>query len=257
MSCIAPQEIRAGDLLAYVEGTAGPRVREHIARCASCADEVKTLARLDYILSTTPYREACPATTVLVQYQSGLLPARQRRQVERHLQMCPLCTSEVERIAALDEPHASRSLWEEMRQAIHAVLEAVQWQPTPQAALVMRGGLVGPTLYQAGEWFVALGCEAPEQPDGLWVLRGRVTRGGLPAAELTGAPVWLVQAGRVISRRTVEELGYFVFDYLTAGIYDVWIEPPRLANRDQTEKDIVVRQVTIGAPGEHERDPTP
>jgi hypothetical protein len=45
--CIAPYDIRAGDLAAYIDGAASPRLAKHIATCPACAAEVAALRHMD------------------------------------------------------------------------------------------------------------------------------------------------------------------------------------------------------------------
>ena len=45
--CIAPTEIEAGDLVAYLEGAAPSRVGRHIGRCPACAEELEALRQTD------------------------------------------------------------------------------------------------------------------------------------------------------------------------------------------------------------------
>lgn len=236
MNCIAPEEIREGDLLAFTEGRATQRVKEHVARCPFCAAEAAALAKVDRVLSTALYRASCPATEALLQYQAGLLETRERRQIARHIQECSFCAGELRRLSALDAPQYS--LWEEMRRTAHAVIEAVHVPPPAHLAVAVRGGRFSPRLYRAGEMDVVLGSEGLYPSHDLWRLRGRITHGGLAAAELTGAVVRLVQADRAIASQVVDELGYFSFDHLTAGQYDIWIE--------QSEGDVVVYGVGVG-----------
>lgn len=236
MDCVAPEEIREGDLLAYVEGCASQQVKEHIAHCLSCTAEAAALAKLDRVLAAAFHRASCPDTEVLVQYQVGLLPVRERRQVERHVQVCLLCAGELRRLSALDGPR--HSLWEEMRRAARAVIEAVRMEPPPHLAVAVRGGRFSQRLYRAGELNVVLGSEPLQPPRDLWRLRGRVTHNGLAVAELTGSTVRLVQESRVVASQLVDDLGYFSFGKLAAGQYDLWLE--------RVETDIVVRAVVVG-----------
>jgi len=236
MNCIAPEEIREGDLLAFVEGRAIPQVEEHIARCPFCAAEAAALARADRALSTALYRASCPATEVLLQYQAGLLEMRERRQIARHIQECSFCAGELRRLSALDAPQYS--LWEEMRRAARTIVEAVHVPPLAHRAVAARGGRFGPRLYRAGELDVVLGSETLSPTRDLWRLRGRVTRGGLAMIDLTGSTVRLIQEGRIIAGQAIDDMGYFSCEHLTAGQYDLWLERP--------EADIVVRQVIVG-----------
>ncbi len=237
MDCIAPEEIREGDLLAYVEGRVDQRVRDHVAHCPFCATEVAALEKVDHVLSATLYRASCPATEVLVQYQEKLLPAREQRTVNRHVQGCALCTGELRRLSALDAPQYS--LWEEMRRAARTVIEAVRVRPPAHLALAVRGGRFKQRLYRAGELDIVLGSEAPQPPHDLWRVRGRVTRGGLAMTELTDHTVQLVQENSIVDSQALDDMGYFSFEHLSIGTYDVWLAG--------LETDIVVRQVVVGA----------
>ena len=225
-------------MLAYLEGRGGRRVREHVARCPFCTAEVAALRVADRVLTDSLCRASCPATETLVRYQSRLLPARDRHYVESHLQVCALCTSELERMSALDAPQ--HTLWEEMRRSARAVIEAMRLEPPPRLALAVRSTASSPQLYRAGELDILLGSEAPGPARDLWRLKGRVTRGGRAVAALAGCTVRLVQQSRLVASQSVDDLGYFSFDRLAAGRYDFWLEKP--------EADVVVREVAAGEP---------
>jgi hypothetical protein len=237
MNCIAPEEIREGDLLAFIEGHATPQVKEHVARCPFCAAEAVALAKADRVLSTALYRAPCPATEALVQYQAGLLKMHERRQIARHIQECSFCAGELRRLSTLDAPQYS--LWEEMRRAARTVIEAVHVPPPARLAAAVRGGRFSPRLYRAGELDIVLGSEMLSPTCDLWRLRGRITRGGLAMTNLTGSTVRLIQEGRIVASQAIDDMGYFSCEHLAAGQYDLWLERP--------EADIVVRQVVVGA----------
>ena len=48
--CIAPSEIRQGDLVAYLDGAGRPEVTRHIARCPACSAEVEALRKVELVL---------------------------------------------------------------------------------------------------------------------------------------------------------------------------------------------------------------
>jgi hypothetical protein len=52
--CIAPHEIKEGDLVAYLEGAASKAVNDHISRCHFCQAEVKELKQLDDLIKLAP-----------------------------------------------------------------------------------------------------------------------------------------------------------------------------------------------------------
>jgi hypothetical protein len=236
MTCFAPQEIKEGDLMAFVEERASQQVKEHVARCAFCAAEAAALAQVDRLLQAALYRDACPAPETLLQFQTGLLPAREKRSIERHVQTCPHCTDELARLAALDAPQ--HGLWEEMRRTARAVVEAVRVAPPSHLAAAVRGGRFSQQLYRAGQLDIVLGSEALPSPHDQWRLRGRVTHAGLAVADLIGHTVRLVQRDRIVAQQTVDDLGYFSFDRLATGRYNLWLEQP--------ETDVVVHGVEVG-----------
>jgi hypothetical protein len=235
MDCIAPEEIKEGDLIAFIESRASERVRDHIARCAFCAAEAAALAQVDCVLEAALYRESCPGMEALVQYQAGLLRARERRQIKRHVQACTLCAEELQRLSVLDAP--SYSLWEEMRRAARDVIEAVQWTPSLSPTAAMRGGRSGQRMYRAGEVDLALASEVERPLENLWTLRGRVTRAGVAATDLTGHTVRLIQGQRIVASQSIDDLGYFSFGLLAAGRYELWLEQP---GADSVIRDLVV-----------------
>ncbi len=57
--CIAPAEIQAGDLVAYLEGAASTEVVTHIARCPACAAEVEELRLTDFLLQQALNQADC------------------------------------------------------------------------------------------------------------------------------------------------------------------------------------------------------
>jgi anti-sigma factor RsiW len=238
MDCIAPEDVSEGDLLAYVEGQAERRVRDHVARCSSCASEAVALSMMDRALSAAIHRASCPATDELLQYQARLLQAGDRRRVARHVRTCLQCTKELAQFSTLDEPQ--HSLWEEMRRASRTVVEALFVPPPQLMAAAVRGGQFSPQLYRANGLDLVLGSEMWQPPNDLWRLRGRVTRGGITAADVSGRTVRSLQEDRIVASGLVDDLGYFSLAPFTAGQYDVWLDGP--------EADVVVRGFVVGRP---------
>lgn len=64
--CIAPYEIQTGDLAAYIDGGASPRVAKHVAVCPACAAEVAALRQMDLLFR----RAFDPANTPVVTERS-------------------------------------------------------------------------------------------------------------------------------------------------------------------------------------------
>ncbi len=69
-------------------------------------------------------------------------------------------------------------------------------------------------------------------------LRGRIMQGGTPAPQAVGHAAYLVQDDCVIITQTVDDLGYFVFDDIPPGAYDILLE--------QADADIMIRDMLVG-----------
>lgn len=91
--CTDPTSIHEGDLMVYVDGTAGAAVIEHVHQCADCASEAKALAELQAVLSASLYRHSCPSAAQLVAYRCGELEGDQ--DLAEHLLQCPHCAREL------------------------------------------------------------------------------------------------------------------------------------------------------------------
>ncbi|MBN1995647.1 MAG: zf-HC2 domain-containing protein [Anaerolineae bacterium] len=70
--CIAPGEIKEGDLVAYLEGAASAQVRRHIAGCAACAAEIESLRQVDSMLTAVFRRANGPVFTKILAAQPDL-----------------------------------------------------------------------------------------------------------------------------------------------------------------------------------------
>jgi hypothetical protein len=226
-----------GDLAAYLAGTASPRVLQHLARCAHCAAEAQALARLERELRSAWYRAACPSPEMLLRYQTGMLRAAERRAIDRHVAQCAACAREVQQFTAHAAPQ--RSVWDRLDDSLRAVVEALRVSPLQQTSPALRGQLLQPVLFQAGDLHLVLRSEPPVSAADGWTLRGRVTRLGQAAPELQERPVRLSAQGALAAETSVDELGYFVFSTLAAGRYDLWLEQPA--------HDVIVRDVLIGS----------
>ena len=58
--CIAPQEMKEGDLVAFIEGEASPLVQVHLVRCRACQLEAESLQLLLQQVRPGYDRAACP-----------------------------------------------------------------------------------------------------------------------------------------------------------------------------------------------------
>src|SRR5688500_12617448 len=95
--CVAPDKIKEGDLLAFLEGEAPAAVQAHVARCLHCRNEVTVLQQMNTLFAAAlgDERANCPETDELLQYQAGLLNQARQQRVQVHLKTCDYCQDEL------------------------------------------------------------------------------------------------------------------------------------------------------------------
>jgi hypothetical protein len=93
MSAPGQDHATQDDLAAYAvsEGLVDASVAEHIAACARCSDDVARYHQLEALL----YRVECPALPELEGHLLGTLAGERMAEVERHIQDCPRCESDL------------------------------------------------------------------------------------------------------------------------------------------------------------------
>lgn len=176
-SCIAPEEISAWQLEAYIAGERDPAVVAHLRRCLACRQAVAASAQLERQLEKALFRLHCPSVETLLEYQWGFLAAREAQGVATHLAACPYCAAEAAHLAP--PPAEAAPSWGERLQSLLArllptgpTLElapvragvrgqtsvtqcytvdiinwdlTLTWLPGPGAAYTLQGQLLGPT----------------------------------------------------------------------------------------------------------------
>ena len=239
VKCIAPDEIKEGDVVRFIEGTAPQPVRDHIARCPACAAEVKALAQVDRALRERLFRASCPSADALLGYVTRTLPTDERKRIARHIKECPHCAAEVRELQQAEITSVSL-LWEQVIRTARAIIEAIVILPRPELAPALRGTPHPLGLFRAGDLDIALGIEA-SGPGPVFRIRGRVMKQGSPASEAVGHPVRLIQQDTVIARQQVDELGYFVFEGVSPGRYELVL--------DYADADVVIRDIRLPPEG--------
>jgi hypothetical protein len=163
------------------------------------------------------------------------------------------------------------NLWQQVARFARALVEAVSVAPRPALLPALRGVPYPMQLFRASDLDIALlskvsastldevsdrhpplstlGKVSDRHPPPSstldevsdrhpFHLRGRIMQRGTPAPQAVGHPVHLLQGDRVITTQTVDDLGYFVFDHIPPGTYDVLLEG--------TDTDIVIRHILVG-----------
>jgi anti-sigma factor RsiW len=211
------EDLREGDLLAYLEGEAPPAAARHIAACPLCRAELSGLRAADALLSAALARADCPAPELLLRYQAGLLGAEEAGALAAHLATCADCTAELLLLETPPTPSAAGSLARAGGRLLKALL-----QPAAPPALALRGE--GPSARQAVyavEGYQLLLATMPGRPaTGPAQLEGQLLA---PGATATGtARLWAGEAA--VAEAEVDELGFFAFDGVTPGSYTLTLD---------------------------------
>jgi anti-sigma factor RsiW len=210
------EDLREGDLLAFLDGEAGPATARHIATCARCQGELRGLRAADALLSATLARADCPAPELLLRYQAGLLPAEEGRAAAAHLAGCAECTADLALIASPPEPSAIGSAARAGARLLRALL-----QPTPPPALALRGAEEGRRQVYAVEGYQVLLATTPgRSATGPAQLEGQIfaqVPAALGSAELRSGEA-------VVATAEVDELGFFAFDAVAPGSYALTLD---------------------------------
>lgn len=224
------------DLLAYIDGEAGPEVQRHVESCPRCQARVRQLAVQQDRLRARLYRAQCPTPHELGEYHLGLLPPTLAKAVVRHLSGCPHCQREVDQLAAyLGElaPAVETGLLERVREGVR-VLVARLLSAGPEigslgqpalapAGVGIRGQEREPRVYQAEGIQVVIGVQPDAGRPGSKVILGLVI--GLDPREVK-AHLW--QANRLVDTAAVDELGNFCLAGLLPGTYELFLSSPEL-----------------------------
>jgi hypothetical protein len=86
--CVAPEEIREETLLAFVEGEPSPAVRDHVARCSACAEEVAALQQVDRLFAAAYDRATCLERECQLCSQVGLLTSGENKRGKWQVKDC-------------------------------------------------------------------------------------------------------------------------------------------------------------------------
>lgn len=226
--CIDPTAIEEGDLMAYLEGEADQRVREHVERCPACQAEVQRLRETSQALVTLMYRADCPAPEILAQYHMDLLSSSEQLEVAAHVRRCRHCAHELEEFAA--EEARGDGLTRMALSVLQGVVQTIEATMVPrgrQCPAGVRGVEDGPSAFHfsSDEVDVVIGLQPPVPGAGTRTLLGAVVQ----AKAVSGGRAWLFRTGEEPVASPVDRLGTFTFEALPSGTYDLALEVGRKA----------------------------
>lgn len=236
VACIAPADMREGELLSVLEGTATVRVSRHIARCAHCAQALERLAETDAELLAARYRLNCPETEQLLGLQAGLLPQWEVNAIRQHTQSCAECQETMQLLAISDPSSPLESITAALTDGFEAIVKtgktiiATVMQSPSTPAMALRGETPR-RRYQAGDYVLLLTLE--KQGGQRLLLEGQLQFEPLysrwdtiPPSNLEECAVLLLQNGRELTRDYLDEFGIFSLEYSGAGHVSLAIDLP-------------------------------
>jgi len=226
--CINPAEIGEGDLMAYVDGTAGKAVIQHVRRCPACARQVEEMARLQAALTASLYRRSCPASEQLIAYRHGELRGSEHLVVAQHLRQCPHCARELAALTREDRlvlnPAERTGPGEWLVRTATQVVEAAL--VTPQAQVAGVRNIPGraqstPQVYRADGMEVIINQRPARTRPYQWDLVGLVHIAGQVPETIGEARVELYRGEGLIAIEQVSPRGQFTFAGLESAGYDL------------------------------------
>lgn len=234
--CVAPEEIEAGDLVAFAQGEAGPSVTQHVDHCPACRGEAESFAGMQRLLTTKLFRQTCPPSLTIGEYAAELLPPEQRLVVAQHLAECHHCRDERRAFSAFlaepDERIAQPSLVGVLRRIVATRLEALA-----PALNGLRGTSTSESIsYDAEGTRLTMSVQRSTRGS-----RGSVIVGllQLDLESLDGSRVELFAGSQLLQAQDVDDLGNFLFEGVPTGTYRVEVTVP--------ESVIVVDSVEVSA----------
>lgn len=215
-ACVAPEELKPGDLMACVEGRAALSVVRHVSRCSACAAELKVLADGEAQVTAALFRSRCPDGETLLLYQSDLLDALEKDAVRRHILTCQYCPEELGELAseeltpvspASNRKPVSERIVNRIQQLGRELLVGVRLA-VEGSGLVLRGEQSSSRRYQAGPYELLVACMPPSLPGQPWEVSGQLV--GADPAVLESSEAQLLRGEAIVSRDSLDEFATFL-----------------------------------------------
>lgn len=249
MACIKPPVLTDEQLLAFIDGEATADIVTHLQQCVSCGQRAKLLARQQNQLLAQLYRVECPSSLELGEYHIGLLAPERVVAVEQHLTHCLHCAREVQTVQnylqtlapsakpvpapAFTGQSLGQTLGQKLGKWVATLVDRLASDELEGGSLPafasLRGDQEEQAVYKAGHVQIVIELQRDSSQPDHKLLLGLVL--GIGADQTVEA--YLEQAGQALGSAPVDELGNFVFEHLTAGLYtlilrsaenEIWIE---------------------------------
>jgi hypothetical protein len=218
IDCLIPPPLADEALLAYLAEPGDAAIRQHLQRCPACAARLKQWARTTHKLASALYRFDCPSAHDLSDYLLGLLNPARRAVVEQHLQDCPHCPGELQRLKSELSRVSSPAPGIGLIDLIDKVLaQLVPTSPT----LALRGTAAPQILAEADRTLIAL--KPQPAPGENFIVVGQITDEAQD--RWTEATVEFLREDGSWHSATVDDLGLFTSPALPAGEVTVHLVP--------------------------------
>src|SRR5258708_4542984 len=209
MLCAFSNPLSEDDIDATLDGVASDSVREHLAKCPFCAQQVAEARKVEQMLMERLYRWRCPPSKSLGDYHVGLVNADEGEGIAEHVRGCAACQAELDELRAF--------LDVETVQPVKATLASLKPEPQrmrlgeiiarllpQQLSPAIRGADSGPQMAEADGLTIFIELQVGE--------RGLALLGQLAAQEpevWTSSLVELRQAGVLQATTELDDLGSF------------------------------------------------
>lgn len=192
MACIS-SPLSDDQLIAAMSQVAGEDVLEHLRQCSDCRERLNRLRQAEDRLKRRLYRWDCPDAEALGNFAFSLLDEAEQTRVTAHLQDCPACQQDLERLRNFLQEVEKTETEEQQRIARRYAPRPTQ-RPSPRvayplagaAAFALRGEVTQPVEFEG----VTLILSTFEE-DGISQLVGQLV--GPQAAQWKGGLVKALQ----------------------------------------------------------------
>ena len=227
MKCSFPPPPSDDQISAALDGDAAPEIVDHTERCPACAARLHRAREVEGKLVNVLYRADCPSAQQLGDYHWGLLGQSSERYIARHLELCALCTAEVEELrvfltAEREVAEAAPVVAPERRRPTRGRWTELVARIVPRTSgLALRGAAGGPLMAEAGGTTLVVDIQAASG-NGVTII-GQVVSDD--PEHWNGALVELRGEGTLLAAAGVDDLGSFSFARVQAGVATLRVTP--------------------------------
>ncbi|MGB1249115.1 MAG: hypothetical protein ACPG8W_00665 [Candidatus Promineifilaceae bacterium] len=156
-----PLQLDEGDLFAYLDDDASPRVVQRIEQDEALLAQVEALRQMQTLFGLSLAQHHCPSTDDLLEYQANLLQGDAHRSVAQHLVTCTYCQAEmhdlaVEIVLEKETKPISEPGWREILEAAGRRLVDLTSRPQVRRPAYALRGNVQQVLFESAEFQVII-----------------------------------------------------------------------------------------------------